>query len=44
MKLTPGGSVFISLEPMFNTPPASSENNAEFKSGQNRVKNNPLIL
>ncbi len=30
------------LEPVFNTAPASSKNEAHFKSGQNRLKNNHL--
>jgi len=30
------------LEPILNTAPAASKNNAGFKSGQNRLKNKQL--
>jgi len=39
-----GGSVFR-LEPIYTTAPAAaSENNAQFKSGENQIKRNGVIL
>jgi hypothetical protein len=36
-----GGSIF-KLEPIFDTAPAASKNEACFKSGQSQLKNNHL--
>ncbi len=33
---------YFRLEPIYTTAPTTSKNNAQFKSGQNRLKNNQL--